>query len=1209
MSPILTSILSLLRQKTVCTVIAFSVATLSTLLLWDAVFYRVPFALYFAAVSLVAWRAGWVAGLAVAVAGVLTVAAYQRFPTDLLIPSLILLGVSVVISLLAAMRDRALIAMRSSERTYKLMVENVRDYALFMTDAEGRVTKWNVGAERVLGWREEEIVGNPASIIFTPEDREAGADAGEMEKAARDGHAADERWHQRKDGSRFFAVGMMMRVDDEAGRHVGFTKVLGDMTERLRAEETRRMVEFRWQRLVEQSPLSIQVFSPDGSVRQVNRAWERLWGITLADVPGYNILQDPQLDAAGMIPRFERAFAGEPVTIEPVPYTLDRGQYAGRPRWVGAYVYPVKDDAGQVEEVVLVHEDVTERRQAEEALRSSEARYAAGVGAAIDCIISMDHRGVVTGWNPAAERTFGYSSEDAVGRELALLIIPPALREAHRTGLARYLATGDGPVLGRRIEITAVRKDATEFPVELSITRLPSDGPAEFVGYLRDITEAKRAERDLAAARHDLEIRVEQRTRELAEANATLRSEREFLSAVLEHAVDGIVACDADGTLQLFNSASRKFHGLPAQPLPPEQWAEYYDLYHSDGKTRMTKEQVPLFRALAEGVVKDVEMVIAPQHQQPRLLMANGQAIYDADGRKLGAVVVMHDLTAARMAEAERDRAIREEAARLEAQASADRLRVSEERLRLALLIAEMGTFEIDLRTDAVTVNDAGRSIYGWHANEPLTFAKVQAHFHPDDREEVMRKVDEAFRPEGPGEFEVEHRIVRSDGVTRWIRVRGRAIFEPIDVERRAMRCVGTYLDITPQKDAEGQREQILASERTARSEAERAGRMKDEFLATLSHELRTPLNAILGWSHILARGEGLREEVAEGLRTIERNARAQAQIIEDLLDMSRIISGKVRLDVQRVEIAALIRDAVETTKPSANAKGIDLSVVLDPMAGPVSGDPARLQQVMWNLLSNAVKFTPKGGRVQVLLERVNSHVEASVIDSGEGIKPEFLPFVFDRFRQADATTTRRHGGLGLGLSIVKQLVELHGGSITVKSDGEGKGSTFILSLPLTVIHSDRQPDADRRHPKAGGAVPPLVPDLCSQIAGVKVLVVDDEPDARALVKRLLEDCNAVVFTAASGGEALQILQAQRPDVLVSDIGMPTQDGYEFMKQVRALTEERGGKTPALALTAYARAEDRVKAVRAGFHMHVPKPVEAAELIAMVASLAQRGSQ
>jgi CheY-like chemotaxis protein/two-component sensor histidine kinase len=324
---------------------------------------------------------------------------------------------------------------------------------------------------------------------------------------------------------------------------------------------------------------------------------------------------------------------------------------------------------------------------------------------------------------------------------------------------------------------------------------------------------------------------------------------------------------------------------------------------------------------------------------------------------------------------------------------------------------------------------------------------------------------------------------------------------------------------------------------------------------------------------------------------------------------MGRIVSGKVRLDVQRLDLAGVVRAAVETVRPGAEAKGIRLQTVLDPHAGPVSGDPNRLQQVFWNLLTNAVKFTPKGGRVQVVLERVNSHLEVSVIDTGEGITPEFLPHVFDRFRQADASTTRRHGGLGLGLAIVKQLVELHGGSVRVKSGGAGFGSTFTVALPLTVIH--RRPgeddgDADRRHPAGGGGGPLVLPDTCRSIEGVRVLVVDDEPDARALVKRFLEDCKAMVATAASTAEALELIRADPPDVLVSDIGMPGEDGYALIKQVRALGPARGGGVPAIALTAYARAEDRMKAMLAGFQQHVVKPAEPAELIMLVSLLSGR---
>jgi signal transduction histidine kinase/CheY-like chemotaxis protein len=396
------------------------------------------------------------------------------------------------------------------------------------------------------------------------------------------------------------------------------------------------------------------------------------------------------------------------------------------------------------------------------------------------------------------------------------------------------------------------------------------------------------------------------------------------------------------------------------------------------------------------------------------------------------------------------------------------------------------------------------------------------------------------------------------------------------------------------------EREELLSRERSARAEAERMSELKDEFLANLSHELRTPLNAILGWAQMLRSDKRNEADLAKGLETIERNARVQTQLVEDLLDMSRILSGKVRLDVQAIEPLGFIEAALDTLRPAAAAKGIRLESLLDSTAGPISGDPNRMQQVMWNLLSNAIKFTARGGKVQVLLERVNSHIEISVADTGAGIRPDFLPFVFDRFRQADASTTRRHGGLGLGLSIVKHLVELHGGSVRAHSPGEGAGATFTVHLPLIVVH--RSPHAQtRQHPRsaASAAADFGVIDL----SGVRVLVVDDEPDARELIQRVLLDCEADVITAGGADEALLLIPQHKPHLLVSDIGMPEVDGYELLRRVRALERESGGRIPAVALTAFARSEDRTRALRAGFLVHVAKPVDPSELVATVASV------
>jgi PAS domain S-box-containing protein len=435
----------------------------------------------------------------------------------------------------------------------------------------------------------------------------------------------------------------------------------------------------------------------------------------------------------------------------------------------------------------------------------------------------------------------------------------------------------------------------------------------------------------------------------------------------------------------------------------------------------------------------------------------------------------------------------------------------------------------------------------------------------------------------------------------------------PGEDDAELMRSATHLAGIVIERDAADQQlRQSLAAARHARAEAERHSRMKDEFLATLSHELRTPLNAIVGWSQIL-RGtpNPTPQELEEGLSTIDRNARAQTQIIEDLLDMSRIISGKVRLDVRPIDLAAVVRAAIDTVRPAVDARGIRLNVVVDDHAGTVSGDPARLQQVFWNLFSNAIKFTPRGGQVQIILERVNSQIEAHVVDTGEGIHHEFLPYVFDRFRQADSSTTRRHGGLGLGLAIVKQLVDLHGGTVRAHSDGIGRGATFTVTLPLRIVQLDSSPDVEREHPIADSMPIDTAPtddyaDACANLDGVRVLVVDDEPDARVIVRKLLEECGAVVRTAGSVVEAKSEFLRERPDVLVSDIGMPGEDGYALIRWVRSLRSDQGRDTPALALTAYARTVDRMKAMKAGYQSHAPKPVEPAELVLIVSVLSGR---
>jgi CheY-like chemotaxis protein/nitrogen-specific signal transduction histidine kinase len=407
---------------------------------------------------------------------------------------------------------------------------------------------------------------------------------------------------------------------------------------------------------------------------------------------------------------------------------------------------------------------------------------------------------------------------------------------------------------------------------------------------------------------------------------------------------------------------------------------------------------------------------------------------------------------------------------------------------------------------------------------------------------------------------------------------------------------LGATIDVTERRKLEETQRRLLASERAARSDAERASNLKDEFLATLSHELRTPLSAILGWSQLLQSGRLSEKDHDEGLAVIERNARMQKQLIEDLLDVSRIITGKFRLEVQSVQLIDVASAALDTLRPSIEAKEIQLVTSFDSSLPLVRGDPARLQQVVWNLLTNAVKFTPRGGRVELAVRREGSQIELSVTDTGLGIEPEFLSQLFQRFRQADASTTRRHGGLGLGLAICKHIIELHGGNVAAESEGHGKGARFIVRLPIPALET------------AGGAAdaaPGGETGPTESLRNVRVLMLDDDLDSQRLVTRILEATQASVTPVSSATEALELLERETFDIVISDIGMPNIDGYMFIQRVRSAANGKH-RLPAVALTAFARPEDRRHALEAGFDRFLSKPIEAAELQATVKELLEQ---
>lgn len=650
-------------------------------------------------------------------------------------------------------------------------------------------------------------------------------------------------------------------------------------------------------------------------------------------------------------------------------------------------------------------------------------------------------------------------------------------------------------------------------------------------------------------------------------AGAFEREDDQRLKTLVGCIGDAVIATDSAGKITLINPVAASLCGVNEREAVGRPLHDVFRIVNE--RTRGVVDN-PVEKVLATGQATELAnhtVLLTPDGRETPI-DDSAAPIIDG-GRLTGVVLVFRDVT--------------------------EKRRAAEANERLAAIVESSDDIIASKDLDGVITswNKGAERTLGYTAEEVIG-KHISIIMPPEFVEDMPRILERIRRGEKVDHYQTKRR--RKDG--RIIDVS--LTVSPIrDASGSIIGASKIGRDITAEKRSHAERERLLEVAQKARDDAEAANRLKDEFLATLSHELRTPLNAILGWARILSMGKVDAEDLQEGLSAIERNARVQVQIIEDLLDVSRIISGTLRLDVQRVNMMDVIEAAIAAVTPAAEAKGVRLKKVLDPLAGPVSGDPARLQQVVWNLLSNAVKFTPKGGHVQVLLERVNSHVEVSVIDTGIGIHPDFLPQVFERFRQADSSTTRRHGGLGLGLAIVKQLTELQGGTVRAKSPGEGQGSTFVVCLPITVVH---EAPTEKARPKQE---PPTEFDCSAEpLAGIRALVVDDEGDARALVRRVLRDCGAEVAVASSVDEALPLIEGFRPDILVSDVGMPDRDGYDLIRQVRSRVAAK--VLPAVALTAFARSEDRRRALLAGFQTHVAKPVDPAELVAVVASLVER---
>jgi len=807
-------------------------------------------------------------------------------------------------------------------------------------------------------------------------------------------------------------------------------------------------------------------------------------------------------------------------------------------------------------------------------------RLAAIVKSVDDAILTTDLHGTITSWNPAAERVYGYAAVEAIGRS-ADLIVPPEQRD-HEQQIRRQIGAA---VAVPHYEAVRVRKDGVRIDVDMTVSplRAPDGTIAGVCTIGRDATERRRVD--------------QLKTQSFADARR--------LAAIVESTDDAVIGMDLSGTITAWNLAAERMYGYSAAEaigcsirivLPPDRQQEDSAVLEKV-KNGERLEHVETIRCRKNGSCLPVSLTVSP--------------IRDESGQVVGASKIARDIT--------------------------ERKRNAERTAFLAGASAVLAGSLDYLTTLKTIANLAVPSIADWSAVDVLTEDKkldrvAVAHVDPTKIELARTLRDRYEDPSSP--YSPSH-VVRTGKAALLKRITDEMIVAAAkgDEERiRQVRSLGLNSYIIVPLTAHGRtfgaltlttagsgrlfgdddfqfaqdvafRAALAVDNARAYDNARAANQLKDEFLATLSHELRTPLNAILGYARLVQSGALPAERQARALGTIERNATALTQIIEDILDISRIIAGKVRLNVQPVDLPAVVKDGVEALLPAADAKQIRIQTVLDPRASPISGDPDRLQQIVWNLVSNAVKFTPKRGVVQVRLERVNSHVELTISDTGSGIAPEFLPHIFERFRQGDAATTREHGGLGLGLAIVRQLVELHGGTVHAASGGQDRGATFYVRLPVITVH--RAVEDRRVHPAA--ATPPPRIDL-PQLSGLHVLAVDDDADARALIAETLEIAGARVTTVDSAAAAIEALERIHPQVLLADIGLAGADGFELIKRVRESADALIRDLPAAALTAYARAEDRVKVLTSGFQMHMAKPIDPAELVVAVASLSKRRS-
>jgi PAS domain S-box-containing protein len=828
-------------------------------------------------------------------------------------------------------------------------------------------------------------------------------------------------------------------------------------------------------------------------------------------------------------------------------------------------------------------------------------------------IFMLDPKGHIATWNPGAERLKGYRASEIIGQHFSRFYPP----DKPRADIDHELVIAEREGFFRE-EGWRVRKDGTRFWADVTITAVREAGGV-LVGFAKvtgDLTTRKAAdEQRVQLAAEKAAHAAEQ------EAHARLHEAHEQLRLVFQGIAEGILVQGRDGRVMLANDTAARMCGFAnaaeIATAPVADVISRFEIF-DEGGLPFPVDELPASRALRGEERPEATMRLRTRSSHAeRWTISKATPLRDDEGQIMGAVSVFEDMTDRRRI-TERLRFLSDAGELLASSLAYEDTLAGVARLAVPR-IADWCTVDVvddrsRLRRLAVAHVDPAKAAWAAELEEryptDLQAATGVGAVLRTGRSEL--RVDITDEMIQAAARDPEHlRILRDVGLRSYISA-------PLTARDRVIGAVtllttdesGRRYDEQDLTMAEllGRRAglavenaRLYAQTQAALNQATEISRLKDEFLATLSHELRTPLNAIVGWAHIL-KGDSIDADlVRKGLETIDRNAAVQSRLIGDILDVSRIITGKVRLNVRPIHPLTAIEHAVDTVRPAAAAKGIRVETILDPSAGPVSGDEERVQQILWNLLSNAVKFTPRGGRVQVRLEAINSHIAITVEDNGPGIAASFLPYMFQRFRQADSSSTRAHGGLGLGLAIVRHLVELHGGRVRAENRAGGSGAVFTVELPRRSVAPREAEGPLPRHPAVSASPPESVP---VSLQGLRVLLVDDEADARELLGVSLEQSGASVLQTASADAALAALAEYRPHVLLADIEMPGKDGYSLLQQVRRLSPDQGGLTPSIAITAYAGVEDRIRALAAGFDLHLPKPVQLDELATAVARLA-----